>query len=298
MWSCKRSWPRRSRAPSKASAPSRRRLIASSTWRRRKKEILEDYAANDREISLANSGALVAMDPNTGRVLGMVSYPDFDLSYFDGGSISNSDWDKILRGQRSAVQPRHLHQGLPRLHLQAVHVAGGPGRGRDHAGRAHRRRGRVHLHGQGSSLPSAGRARPRTISIRPSSTPSRTPATTTSTPWATASASEKLYKWAAALGLDVQDQHRAARRGHQLRGQPGHALRPGRAHRPAVHLQAPDRRQRHPGEDCSRSPTSATSSTTPSAWMWWSRSCWTWPCPIPPSDEWDASHPSRFCCTT
>ena len=72
--------------------------IASSTWRRRKKEILEDYAANDREISLANSGALVAMDPNTGRVLGIVSYPDFDLSYFDGGSISNSDWDKIREG--------------------------------------------------------------------------------------------------------------------------------------------------------------------------------------------------------
>lgn len=33
-----------------------------------------------------------------GRVLGMVSYPDFDLSYFDGGVISLSDWDKIREG--------------------------------------------------------------------------------------------------------------------------------------------------------------------------------------------------------
>ena len=38
------------------------------------------------------------MDPHTGRVLGMVSYPDFDLSYFDGGVISLSDWDKIREG--------------------------------------------------------------------------------------------------------------------------------------------------------------------------------------------------------
>ena len=67
-------------------------------WRDRNSETLAQYAEDDREISLANSGALVAMDPNTGRVLGMVSYPDFDLSYFNGGSISNSDWAKIQEG--------------------------------------------------------------------------------------------------------------------------------------------------------------------------------------------------------
>ena len=67
-------------------------------WRDRNSETLAQYAENGREISLANSGALVAMDPNTGRVLGMVSYPDFDLSYFNGGSISNSDWAKIQEG--------------------------------------------------------------------------------------------------------------------------------------------------------------------------------------------------------
>ena len=72
--------------------------VASDRWQRRKKDILDSYAEQGREISYANSGALVAMDPHTGRVLGMVSYPDFDLSYFDGGVISLSDWDKIREG--------------------------------------------------------------------------------------------------------------------------------------------------------------------------------------------------------
>ena len=73
-------------------------LISESSWKRRNADVLAEYAEAGKEISLANSGALVAMDPNSGRVLGMVSYPDFDLSYFDGGSISNSNWEKIREG--------------------------------------------------------------------------------------------------------------------------------------------------------------------------------------------------------
>lgn len=72
--------------------------ISSERWQNRKKSILEEYEAAGREISLANSGALVAMDPNTGRVLGMVSLPDYNLSYFDGGTISLSDWNKVREG--------------------------------------------------------------------------------------------------------------------------------------------------------------------------------------------------------
>lgn len=72
--------------------------VASDRWQRRKADILAQYAEEEREISYANSGALVAMDPNSGRVLGMVSYPDYDLSYFNGGVISLSDWDKIREG--------------------------------------------------------------------------------------------------------------------------------------------------------------------------------------------------------
>ncbi len=73
-------------------------LVSTERWQRRKAEILEEYAAEGKEISYANSGALVAMDPHTGRILGMVSYPDYDLSLFNGGSISLSDWNTIREG--------------------------------------------------------------------------------------------------------------------------------------------------------------------------------------------------------
>ena len=62
--------------------------VSSERWQRRKADILAEYEEEGREISYANSGALVAMDPHTGRVLGMVSYPDYDLSMFDGGQVN------------------------------------------------------------------------------------------------------------------------------------------------------------------------------------------------------------------
>ena len=71
-------------------------LIATERWQRHNRETLDEYAESGREIQLATGGALVAMDPYSGRVLGMVSLPDYDLSMFDGGSISTSDWNKIL----------------------------------------------------------------------------------------------------------------------------------------------------------------------------------------------------------
>jgi len=74
------------------------KTITTERWRRNNADVLAQYAENDTSISLANSGALVAMDPNSGRVYGLVSLPDFPLNYFDGGSISNSDWEKIREG--------------------------------------------------------------------------------------------------------------------------------------------------------------------------------------------------------
>lgn len=74
------------------------KTINSERWQRNNKTVLAEYEEAGKEISLASSGALVAMDPNTGRILGMVSYPDYDLSYFDGGSISTANWEKIRSG--------------------------------------------------------------------------------------------------------------------------------------------------------------------------------------------------------
>ena len=72
--------------------------MSEEYWQETNAETLAQYAEEGREVSLASSGAMVAMDPNTGRVLGMVSYPDYDLSLFNGGSISLSDWEKVQEG--------------------------------------------------------------------------------------------------------------------------------------------------------------------------------------------------------
>ncbi len=70
--------------------------IQRSSWQDKNEDVLEQYAAAGREISLAESGAIVAMDPYTGRVLGMVSYPEYDLSMFNGGTVDTSKWNKLL----------------------------------------------------------------------------------------------------------------------------------------------------------------------------------------------------------
>ncbi|MEE1200703.1 MAG: penicillin-binding transpeptidase domain-containing protein [Christensenellales bacterium] len=72
--------------------------IKTGHWQRRNASTLALYEKNDWEISLANSGAIVAMDPHSGKILGMVSYPDYDLSFFNGGTISSGDWATIGEG--------------------------------------------------------------------------------------------------------------------------------------------------------------------------------------------------------
>ena len=67
-------------------------------WQRTKEDILKQYEENNWTISLAESGAMVAMDPYTGRVLGMVSYPDYDLSIFNNGKVDSSLWSAAMEG--------------------------------------------------------------------------------------------------------------------------------------------------------------------------------------------------------
>lgn len=71
-------------------------LIARSSWQRSNADVLAEYEENDTEISLAETGAMVAMDPNTGRVLGMVSLPEYNLSMFNGGEVNNAMWNEVL----------------------------------------------------------------------------------------------------------------------------------------------------------------------------------------------------------
>ena len=67
-------------------------------WLRENEDILKEYAEEGREIKLAETGAMVAMDPYTGRVLGMVSEPSYDLSMFNDGRVDPSLWDAVLTG--------------------------------------------------------------------------------------------------------------------------------------------------------------------------------------------------------
>ena len=71
-------------------------LIAKESWQEENAEVLAQYEEAEREIKLAESGAIVAMDPNSGRVLGMISYPEYDLSMFNGGMVDNSKWNAVL----------------------------------------------------------------------------------------------------------------------------------------------------------------------------------------------------------
>ena len=67
-------------------------------WLRENEDILKQYAEEGREIKLAETGAMVAMDPYTGRVLGMVSVPSYDLSMFNDGKVDPTLWDAVLEG--------------------------------------------------------------------------------------------------------------------------------------------------------------------------------------------------------
>ena len=78
-------------------------LLGSESWNRTNAEILAEYEEQGREIDLADSGAVVVMDPNTGQILAQASYPDYDLSMFEGGSIDSGSWSIIATDDRNPM---------------------------------------------------------------------------------------------------------------------------------------------------------------------------------------------------
>ena len=77
-------------------------------WNRVNSKTLAYYAENGFEVSLAQTGAMVAMDPKTGKVLGMCSYPTFDLSIFEGASVDPGGWSVIATDQRNPMFNRAI----------------------------------------------------------------------------------------------------------------------------------------------------------------------------------------------
>lgn len=83
-------------------------LIVNPDWYNKEDvaETLALYEENGTEISLVESGALVAMDPNSGKVLAQVSLPSYDLSMFEGGSVSASYWKELAADERNPMYNR------------------------------------------------------------------------------------------------------------------------------------------------------------------------------------------------
>ena len=77
-------------------------------------------------------GALVAMDPKTGEVLAFVSKPTFDPNLFVDG-IDSENWQMLNESIDKPLLNRALARHLSaRLHLQALHGAGGAANGQAH----------------------------------------------------------------------------------------------------------------------------------------------------------------------
>lgn len=83
-------------------------VMATERWQKNNADELAYYEANDIDIKLAETGAMIAMDPHNGKVLGMVSIPDFDLSMFNGGSISRSNWAVIAEDPNDPMYNRAI----------------------------------------------------------------------------------------------------------------------------------------------------------------------------------------------
>ncbi|MBN2286030.1 MAG: penicillin-binding protein [Tissierellales bacterium] len=62
----------------------------------------------DHTYKNAYSGALVALDVNTGEVLAMVNYPSYDPNLFSSG-ISQEDWQSLLNESKDLLAPRPLY---------------------------------------------------------------------------------------------------------------------------------------------------------------------------------------------
>ena len=80
-------------------------LINSYAWRKANQKELRSYAAQGREILTAQTGAMIAIDPHTGKVLAMASHPGFDLSMFSEG-VDPAVWNELVTDSRNPLYNR------------------------------------------------------------------------------------------------------------------------------------------------------------------------------------------------
>lgn len=82
-------------------------IIASAGWRKNNRTELRNYEAQGREIETASTGAMIVIDPHTGRVLAMASHPSFDLSMFSEG-VDSAVWNELVNDPRKPLYNRAI----------------------------------------------------------------------------------------------------------------------------------------------------------------------------------------------
>ena len=80
-------------------------LINTYAWKKNNQEELRKYAAQGKEIQTAQTGAMIAIDPHTGNVLAMASYPAYDLSMFSEG-VDPAAWKELVTDKRNPLYNR------------------------------------------------------------------------------------------------------------------------------------------------------------------------------------------------
>ena len=83
------------------------KIIKSERWQKQNEDILKEYEEQGKEIQLAQSGAAVAMDPNTGEVLAMASYPSYDLGILTG-TVDKQAWNEVVNDERYPLLNRAI----------------------------------------------------------------------------------------------------------------------------------------------------------------------------------------------
>ena len=89
------------------------RLTVDSALQRAAENAVEAQVNILHRMGIFPTGAsVVAVDPNSGAILAMVSWPSFDPNQFSRG-ISSEEWDKIINNKNHPLQNRNISSMYP-----------------------------------------------------------------------------------------------------------------------------------------------------------------------------------------
>lgn len=89
------------------------RLTVDSALQRAAENAVEAQVNILHGMGIFPTGAsVVAVDPNSGAILAMVSWPSFDPNQFSRG-ISSEEWDKIINNKNHPLQNRNISSMYP-----------------------------------------------------------------------------------------------------------------------------------------------------------------------------------------